>query len=248
MEKIIIFTDGSSRGNPGPGGWGAIVAWGLELGVSEERKIVELGGREELTTNNRMEMKAVIEALLYLSSKPEALSSKLLIYCDSGYVINGATKWAKGWEANGWRTKTGADVLNKDLWEEMLTLTEKFGSKFNLDWKQIEGHMGIAGNERCDEIATAFADGEKIDLYNDPFSEYGIDILSLATNGSTKKSSKSSSAKAYSYISKVDGKILIHKTWKECFDRVKGKSGARFKKSLSKEDEVKILQDFGGNL
>jgi len=243
MEKIIIFTDGSSRGNPGPGGWGAIVVWGLELKASGEGKIAEIGGREALTTNNRMEMKAVIEALSYLSAKHEALSSKLLIYCDSSYVINGATKWAKGWKENGWMTKAKGEVSNKDLWEEIITLTEKF----NIEWKQIEGHAGIIGNERCDEIATSFADDTGIDLYNGSFENYKLDILSLAPSEALKKKSKSNSAKAYSYISLVDGKILIHKTWRECEARVKGKSGVRFKKSLSSADEAKIIEEFSNS-
>ena len=182
MEKIIIFTDGSSRGNPGPGGWGAIVAWGLEPKATEENKVIELGGREEMTTNNRMEMMAVIEALSFIDLKLKTENLKIVIYCDSSYVINGATLWAKGWEANEWKTKANQDVLNKDLWEEILSLTEKFGSKFHLEWKQIEGHAGIVGNERCDVIATSFAGNDKINLYNGEFSSYGLNIFSLDKN------------------------------------------------------------------
>lgn len=229
MNKNIIFTDGSSRGNPGPGGWGAVVVFA--------EKVKEIGGREEKTTNNRMEMKAVIEALSFLITNHLLLAT--IIYCDSSYVINGVTKWAKGWQANGWKTKAKEEVLNRDLWESLIALTDKF----KIEWVQIEGHSGIPANERCDEIATKFADEENVSLYDGFLENYKVDILDVSPKINVKKS-KSSSVKAYSYISFVDGKILIHKTWAECEKRVKGKSGARFKKSVSKENEEKIVSDF----
>lgn len=231
MNKNIIFTDGSSRGNPGSGGWGAIVVL--------DGKVKEIGGYESNTTNNRMEMNAVIEALKFSLSSVGAESNSLLIYCDSSYVINGATKWAKGWQANGWKTKAKEEVLNRDLWESLIALVDQFKIK----WIQIEGHAGIPANERCDVIATSYADKENISLYEGPLENYEIDILDVSPKTNIKKS-KSNSTKAYSYISKVDGKIEIHKTWAECEKRVKGESGARFKKSISKEDEEKIVSDF----
>lgn len=258
-SKNIIFTDGSSRGNPGPGGWGAIIVYndsefkveslpavatsaqaGLNLPDGKAGlKVVEIGGREDNTTNNRMEMTAVIKALEFLLSASHSPLATTL-FTDSSYVINGATKWAKGWKKNGWKTKNKEDVLNKDLWEQILSLTQKF----EIEWKHIEGHAGIIGNERCDQIATSFADKEKAELFLGPIENYKIDIFSLEKNSLVSKTKKSSSVKAYSYISKVDGKILIHKTWKECEARVKGQSGARFKKSFSKEDEERIIAEF----
>ena len=157
-SKVIIFTDGSSRGNPGPGGWGAII-------ISDEKHVTELGGAEKKTTNNRMEIMAAIEALR--KAKEE---SEITLYTDSSYLINGITKWIKGWKRIGWITRTKEEVLNRDLWEELDSLVQERTVK----WEYVGGHMGVAGNERCDRIATAFADGEKIKLYNDTLSNYFI--------------------------------------------------------------------------
>lgn len=232
--KTIIFTDGSSRGNPGPGGWGSVVVNGDQ--------VIELGGREEHTTNNKMELRAAIEGL-----KVGSEAEEIVIYTDSSYVIKGITQWIKGWKRNGWKTQTKEDVSNKDEWMELDTLV----SGKQIKWEYVGGHIGIKGNERCDEIATAFADKEPISLYKGSLSEYPIpsildishDALQLATK---KSSSARSSAKAYSYISLVDGKIEIHKTWAECEKRVKGVK-ARFKKSLNKEEEQEIVKEFSKN-
>jgi len=160
---IIIYTDGSSRGNPGPGGWGVVIA-------SDDR-VIELGGREDHTTNNRMELIAAIQAvsceLLANSSNPEAV-----IYCDASYVVKGITEWIHGWHRNNWKTAGKKPVENKDLW---INLFEAIQGK-DLHWKLIAGHAGIEGNERCDVIATSFADGEKIDLYDGERNKYQIKL------------------------------------------------------------------------
>ena len=156
-KVITIFTDGSSRGNPGPGGWAAIVV--------NDQNVLELGDEERRTTNNRMEMKAAIEAL-----KKTPKESKITLYTDSSYLINGITKWVKGWKRNGWKTKTKDDVLNKDLWVEL----DNLASDRNIKWVQVSGHAGIAGNERCDEIATAFADNKPVELFNDSPDKYRL--------------------------------------------------------------------------
>ncbi|MEI6396502.1 MAG: ribonuclease HI [Candidatus Taylorbacteria bacterium] len=233
--SINIFTDGSSRGNPGPGGWGAVI-------VASE--VIELGGGEKQTTNNRMELTAAAKALA--SIKHESVN----IYTDSAYLINGITKWIHGWKKNGWKTKTKDDVLNKDLWQD-IDHSIVTGS-LKIKWHHIGGHVGIVGNERCDEIATAFADGDDIKLYNGSLADYkkainGRDISDITHDtalAATKKDSRSrSDAKAYSYVSKVDGTIEIHKTWKECEDRVRGARGARFKKALSRGEEQEIIDN-----
>ncbi len=157
--KTIIYTDGSSRGNPGPGGWGAIV-----IG---EGKAKELGGREEMTTNNRMELKGAIEALRSIT--PEA-EDEIVVHSDSQYVIKGITEWISGWQAKGWRNAQKKAVLNRDLWEELLETTQDK----NISWKYVAGHSDIAGNERCDEIATQFADEEKVLLYNGILDKYPL--------------------------------------------------------------------------
>jgi len=236
--SIKIFTDGSSRGNPGPGGWGAVVVNG--------EGVVELGGAEKNTTNNRMELQAVIASLSFLEVENENLTEVISIYTDSSYVLKGATSWLAGWERNDWKTKTKDDVLNKDLWQRLSMVM--VGKK--LDWHLVAGHVGIPGNEKADEIATAFADGKNLALFSGLLKEYEIDVLHFTHNPEAKQkrsNSKSrSKAVAYSYISKVDGKIEIHKTWIECEKRVRGARGALYKKSLSLEDEKSIVKDFEG--
>ena len=222
---IKIYTDGSSRGNPGPGGWGAIMV--------NEDTVTELGGRELETTNNRMELTAVISAIE--NSKNE---TDIEIFTDSAYVLNGATRWVKGWVKNNWKTSTKDDVLNKDLWERMIELT----THRNISWNLVKGHAGHGGNERCDVIATSFADNNSIVLYSGSAQRYGVDLNSVQTNTSSAKSK--SKSKAYSYVSMVDGVIQTHKTWDECKDRVNGKSGARYKKSTSPQNEEEIISEF----
>ncbi len=236
MEKsdITIFCDGASKGNPGRGGWGAIVAVDAE--------VYELGGFEAHTTNNRMELRAALEAL----TKARTLSNaKVTAYTDSNYVINGITKWVHGWQKNGWVTKDKKRVMNQDLWEPLLIAVEAFDSA--IVWEYVGGHVGVAGNERVDTIASDFAEGKKVELYAGPLSGYSIDVANIDFDAAlvkTKSASKErSKAKAYSYVSKVDGKVLVHKTWAECEARVKGKT-ARYKKSLSPEDETEIIKDF----
>lgn len=155
MEKIIIYTDGSSRGNPGPGGFGAIIFNG--------EKVLEIGGGEKMTTNNRMEMIAAIEALKNLPN-----NSDIEIHSDSEYLINGITIWINNWQKNNWRTKNKKEVLNKDLWQELLAEIKKR----KVEWKKVLGHSGHEFNDRCDEIATSFADGENMLLYKGFKADY----------------------------------------------------------------------------
>lgn len=231
MENVIIFTDGSSLGNPGPGGWGAIVYF-------KKGEVFELGGHNPKTTNNRMEMTAFIEAMDFLEKK-EVLEPTITIFTDSQYLINGATKWIFGWQENGWVTKNKETVLNKDLWQLVAIKT----NKFDIEWKYVEGHAGIPGNERVDIIATEFAAGKKPNLFLGKIKDYGVDIKNLVPSyaGGTKQKN----AKVYSYLSQVDGKIEVHKTWAECERRVKGKQ-ARFKKTFSKTEEENLIKEWLG--
>lgn len=158
MQKFIIYTDGSSKGNPGKGGWGAIIIENDNPGnANHELRIMELGGREERTTNNRMEIMAGIEAL-----KNTPKEAEVEIYTDSEYVMKGITIWIKNWQNNNWKTKDKKDVLNKDLWLKLLEETEKR----KVEWKKVLGHSGDLLNERCDKIATDFADGKNVILYS----------------------------------------------------------------------------------
>jgi len=233
-ESIIIFCDGASKGNPGPGGWGAIVAAGSQ--------IVELGGFEAHTTNNRMELSAALKAL---EKARELSNGKVTVYTDSSYVINGITKWVKGWQRNGWLTQEKKPVLNRDLWEPLADAVKNFEEK--ITWQYVGGHVGIEGNERVDSIASDLALGVKVDLYTGQRNGYLVDVQNIKfdeTLVKQKSDSKSrSKLKAYSYVSVVGGVIEKHKTWAECEKRVKGKA-ARFKKALSAEDEAEIIKEF----
>jgi len=177
MEKITIYTDGSSRGNPGPGGWGAIIineAQGARLPApersdggqaSQKAQVKEIGGREKETTNNKMELTAAIRAL-----KAVREGRPIEIHTDSEYLMKGITIWIKGWQKNNWRTKDRRDVLNKELW---LLLLEAVGGR-NISWKKVAGHSGHALNDRCDKIATSLAEGKPVKLYNGPKQGYSL--------------------------------------------------------------------------
>ncbi|HYC34102.1 MAG TPA: ribonuclease H [Candidatus Paceibacterota bacterium] len=225
MQTATIFSDGSSRGNPGPGGYGAII-------VIDER-VIEIGGRENNTTNNRMELTGALEAVRVA----ESLGAKsVLVHTDSSYTVNAVSKWLKGWIQNDWQTKEGKSVLNRDILEcfyDLMSLVE-------IQFKLIPGHSGVAANERCDEIATSFADNKEIDLFDGKKEDY---LVSFSLNAGSKKKKSSSKAKAYSYVSELNGEIKIHKTWEECKKRVEGKR-ARFKKSVSRENEREIIEEF----
>ena len=135
-EAVEIWTDGACKGNPGPGGWGAL----LKMGAVEKT----LHGGEPLTTNNRMEMLAVIEALGALK-RP----CKVLLHVDSQYVMKGMTEWIHGWKQRGWRTADKKPVKNADLWQRM----DEEVAKHSITWKWVKGHAGDPGNERADLLA-----------------------------------------------------------------------------------------------
>ena len=141
MGLIEIYTDGACRGNPGLGGWGALLSYG------EHQK--ELSGAEVLTTNNRMELTAVIRAL-------EALKrpSEVRIFTDSEYVRRGITEWVKSWKARGWKTADRKPVKNQDLWEQL----DELASGHKIEWRWVKGHSGIPGNERVDRLANEAID------------------------------------------------------------------------------------------
>lgn len=225
--NTIIFTDGSSRGNPGPGGWGAIIWHG--------DRVIETGGREESTTNNRMELTAVIEALKMIGK----IDGSVHVYSDSSYVINGSTKWINGWVQNEWKTKEEKDVLNRDLWEVMLNKVKEY----DIVWHNVAGHSGIPGNERADQIATSFADMSDTGLFVGDKETYTVDLEKREGDEILKKKKAHSGAKAFSYVSLVDGEVQVHKTWLECKARVDGKK-AKFRKVLSKAEEDALVAEW----
>lgn len=141
-----IYTDGACTGNPGPGGWGVVVYF-------SNGAIYELGGNEAQTTNNRMEMQGAIAALSFLATTEQR--EPITLYTDSEYLIKGITQWVKGWKRKGWKTAQGKPVLNQDLWQTLDELNTQ-----QIKWQYVRGHAGNEGNERCDQIARAFAKGK----------------------------------------------------------------------------------------
>ena len=141
MKTVEVFTDGGCRGNPGPGGWGAVLRFG-----GHER---ELRGSEENTTNNRMELLAAISAL-------EAMTEpcKVVLTTDSTYVKDGITRWIRNWKANGWKTAAKKPVKNKDLWERL----DNECLRHQVDWRWVKGHAGHPENERADGLANLAMD------------------------------------------------------------------------------------------
>ena len=139
MTDVVIYTDGACKGNPGPGGWGVLLR-------SPDGSEKELFGGELGTTNNRMEMTAVIEALAALK-RPCAV----VLHLDSQYVLKGITEWLSGWKAKGWKTAAKQPVKNVDLWQRLDALVSTSGH--TIDWRWVKGHAGDPGNERADALA-----------------------------------------------------------------------------------------------
>ncbi|MGB3298703.1 MAG: ribonuclease HI [Phormidesmis sp.] len=156
-----IYTDGACSGNPGPGGWGTLIEFA-------DGQTHELGGRDKATTNNRMEMQAAIAALEYLQKfygETNSDGGAVILHTDSEYLKNGITRWIQGWKRKGWKTSAGKPVLNKDLWQQLDTLTQSLsGAALTIDWRYVRGHTGNLGNERCDAIARAFSHSTPISL------------------------------------------------------------------------------------
>jgi ribonuclease HI len=141
LSEVVIHTDGACRGNPGPGGWGVLLCAG-----GREK---ELWGGELRTTNNRMELQAVIEALAALQRR-----CRCVVYTDSAYVRNGITQWIHAWKARGWLTADRKPVKNEDLWRRL----DDLAAGHDVDWRWVKGHSGDPGNERADRLANRGAD------------------------------------------------------------------------------------------
>ena len=144
LPDVEIFTDGACKGNPGPGGWGAV--------LRSNGKEREISGGDELTTNNRMELMAAIEALKALK-KP----CHVQLWTDSNYVRDGITKWIHGWRRNGWKTADKKPVKNAELWQALLEVS----SNHRIDWHWVKGHAGHPENERADALACAEAEARR---------------------------------------------------------------------------------------
>ena len=136
--KYIIYTDGACSGNPGPGGWGAVI-------FDENKKQINISGKETMTTNNRMELLAPIMAIKRIKEK-----SEITVYTDSTYLKNGITDWIKKWEKNGWKSSSNQPIKNKDLWLEL----NKLSSEHKVSWNWVEGHSNNEFNNLADKLAT----------------------------------------------------------------------------------------------
>ena len=190
--KITIHTDGSSRGNPGPGGWAAVL---VTEGKDDGDEVVELGGREDLTTNNRMELMGAIMGLREIdgghqtvrqsdsqtTDKESDIASSdrpvsVEVCTDSQYVKKGMTEWIDGWIKKGWIGSTKKPVLNKDLWEALKKEEDRLKKGgVKVLWTYVKAHVGIVMNERADTVATMCADDAKeLQLYRGPKSEYMV--------------------------------------------------------------------------
>ena len=231
---FVIYTDGACSGNPGPGGWGAIL-------VATEGRVRELGGGAALTTNNRMELTGAIEALRAIEGRPGTVA----LYTDSTYVISGISSWIQGWKRRGWVRKEGGPVANRDLWETLDLLAARAG----LSWHHVRGHSGDPGNERCDSIAVAFSKQAPPDLFDGSLAGYDVELGSPKTEPVRERSGGGARASAPKgpavYLSCLDGRLERHPTWAECEARVKGRRGARFKKVTSSAEEAAVLRGWG---
>ena len=234
QKEIVVFTDGASLGNPGPGGYGAVIVF------QDLDEVIELGGSKGNTTNNEMEMTAALSALAYLSHN----SLPVHIYTDSAYLINGITKWVHGWEKNGWRTKSDEPVSHERIWKDLVSLVRARGTVGAVSWHKVSGHAGMPGNERADTIATQFGKGQMVELYRGRLSQYHTNVLEFTYDEAASEHKSRAKTAAYSYLSLVDGVAMRHRTWAQCEARVKGKR-AQFKKAVSPADELSILTNWG---
>jgi ribonuclease HI len=235
-DALVIWSDGSSLGNPGPGGYGVIIA------SKKFGEVIELAGSKVTTTNNEMEMTAVVAALSYAINNTQEVH----IFTDSSYLIQGVTTWMYGWKRNNWAKADGEEIKNRFLWETIYSLVGERGRN-TLHWHHVPSHVGIPGNERVDTLAREYAAGNHLALFRGKLDDYTIPGIFEFPNTAEAKEKKSSSKKsgvAHSYLSEVDGIIQRHKTWAECEARVKGKK-ARYQKALSEGNEGEILEKWG---
>jgi len=230
----VAYTDGGCVGNPGPGGWGVHIEY-------PDGRVIEFGGGDFETTNNRMELRAAIEAVRATAAWPSAV-----IVTDSQYVLRGITEWIAGWKRKGWLNSTGQPVANRDLWEELDALATK-----RLTWEWAKGHSGVPGNERCDEIATWFANSVRpLSVASSNGVRPRASTAPATPGGNGRPAARPASRPkapppGTSYISGVDGIPARHRTWNECEQRVRGVKSARFKKVTSTAEEQEMFAKWG---
>ncbi len=226
-SELIIYTDGGCIGNPGPGGWAAVLV--------RDGQVEELGGAEAATTNNRMEMQGAIEGLR--RARP---GERARVVTDSRYLQDGITRWIHGWKRRGWKKADGNPVLNQDLWQELDTLVQ--GPAGSVGWEHVRGHQGHPFNERCDEIANGFARGTPPELRRGDGAWIGGTAVPAASAApAALKLGVPPGMRLPFYLSYRDGELRLHADWVDCEVWVKGARGVRFKK-------VRSAAELGGTL
>lgn len=241
-SSTIVFCDGACSGNPGRGGWGSIL-------TNPKGEVLELGGGDFDTTNNKMELTGAIEALRAIEDGHfPAAPGSIVIYTDSTYVIRGITQWIWGWIKNGWKSSEGKDVSNKELWRDLSGVVSRVKKQYPIEWKYVRGHTGVPGNERVDEIAVAFSTGKSVKLFTGSILKYDVAIMDLPPDvelPEMKSHSAGEKKVAHSYLSVIGSVPMRHANWPDCERRVKGQSGAKFKKAMSADEEAEILRGWG---
>lgn len=162
-REITIYTDGSSLGNPGPGGWGVLLL--------SNKTAMELGGRDTDTTNNRMELTALIRAFDLLSERG-VTDYDITVYADSKYVLDGITQWIHGWKKKNWKKSDGKPVLNVELWKSLDDIKTFLETDNKIFFEHVPAHTGHQYNERVDDIARLSAEGKTLDLYDGTLAGY----------------------------------------------------------------------------
>lgn len=226
--EFLIISDGACSKNPGPGGWGTIL-------VTPDKIVQEFGGHEDQTTNNRMELMGFYRGLQEIYKRRSQFSNTKSIRAisDSKYVLDGTKIYLPNWEKNSWKTSTGSEVKNQDLWVKVSKgkkLLHEAGLR--VIYELVKGHSGHSGNERVDVIAVKYTHEDPVELYHGPLSAYGIDL---------EKIDKFETC----YLSYVSGKLQRHQTWNECRAAVEGKPGAKYKKVSHAVEERETLAGWG---
>lgn len=247
--SLAIYSDGACSGNPGPGGFGTII-------LLPGRHVLELGGAESMTTNNQMELTGVIQGLQTINAEfsastksPAGGYDRIFVFTDSVYVIRGITQWIFGWMRSGWKNQQGEQVANKDHWIKLFAVVSELKTKkIQLDWNFVRGHVGVHGNERCDQIAVAYSKGHYIDLYRGGAAGYRFDMTEFPLTEplpDMKTRTVADPNKKSWYVVLNGTQKLVFTTWGECEAAVKGRSGVKFKKVSSTAEEQTILQQWG---
>lgn len=225
LSSYSLFTDGACTQNPGTGGYGLIL-------LTPDNEVFEFGGREENTTNNRMELWAVLRGFqeVYRLAEVAQRGRELRIVSDSKYVLEGLERHLARWSRQGWKLSTGDDVKNRDLWERLLNGKTKLSELgFLFRFELVKGHSGHEANERADQIAVAFCKSDPVTLFRGGVADYPVSL-------------KASHPFEPVYLSWVDGVLGRHATWAECQKAVEGKSGARYKKVKNRLEEQETLR------